>query len=432
MSVLDRIAREYVDLVLTKHQHHDVWDVYWLADTIFWKREDMHVDRVNRHYPYKPAPAKSYMSLADIVYCGKLLLKEVEEQKKLLAGRELIRAVFLAEHLRSLIVKAKLLQGEKMPYDVFTEEMYALTAPPFSGSDLKKACDDLSAALPGTGSLIERIGAYKRALLIPCQKLPAVMDYAARFFHEMAVENMGIKNECMPRIRYWHYGNDIDFVTVLFGYDYDLISLEQNFNLDVPYYLDNIREVAGHELEPGHFTFMNLRTKGAIDYGYPELGLNLHAPSSAFIEAGARLTIELALDTPAKERVLDEKLFELAGADKKYLESLPVYRSFTKQANLGKLEIERKLWNGEWTDAQAREFAAEYAIDYDDVLRFAKDAGHFTSHSYSTDVLRRYYDKYGRSTEEKWKIYTLLCQQPFSMKGIEDGSFDPFAFDARL
>ena len=86
MSVLDRIAREYVDLVLTKHQHHDVWDVYWLADTIFWKREDMHVDRVNRHYPYKPAPAKSYMSLADIVYCGKLLLKEVEEQKKLLAG----------------------------------------------------------------------------------------------------------------------------------------------------------------------------------------------------------------------------------------------------------------------------------------------------------------------------------------------------------
>ena len=60
MSVLDRIAREYVDLVLTKHQYHDVWDVYWLADTIFWKREDMHVDRVNRRYPYKPAPAKSY------------------------------------------------------------------------------------------------------------------------------------------------------------------------------------------------------------------------------------------------------------------------------------------------------------------------------------------------------------------------------------
>ncbi len=46
---------------------------------------------------------------------------------------------------------------------------------------------------------------------------------------------------------------------------------------------------------------MNLRTKGAIDTGYPELGLNLHCPSSAFIEAGARMSIELSLDTEEKE-----------------------------------------------------------------------------------------------------------------------------------
>lgn len=428
MTILDRIAKEYVDLVLTKHQHHDIWDVYWLADTIYWKREDLYVDRKNRTYPYKPAPKKQYMSLEEIITVSEILKNEIENHKNEFTGNDSIRAVFLTEHLRSLIIKSKLLLGEKISYDVFTEEMYSLIAPKFEDRELKKICEELNEKLTGNGKLTDRLNEYKKNICIPAENVPAVMNYAARFFHKAAVDNMGVKDECMPRLRYWHYGNDLDFVTVLFGYDYDVVNLEQNINLDIPYYLDGIREIVGHELEPGHFTFMNLRTKGAIDTGYPELGLNLHAPSSAFIEAGARLTIELALDTPEKEKRFDEILFELAGVDKKYIDLLPTYRKFTQISNYGKLEIERNLWNGVWTEEQAREFAEEYAIDYNDVLRFKKDAGHFTSHSYSTDILRNYYNKYCKTTEEKWKIYTLLCQQPFSMKGIENGTFNPFEF----
>ncbi len=160
-----------------------------------------------------------------------------------------------------------------------------------------------------------------------------------------------------------------------------------------------------------------------------ELGLNSHGPSSAFIEAGARLTVELALDTAEKEHEFDEKLFEIVGVDKKYIDYLPTYRKFDQAANYGKLEIERNLWNGVWTDEQARKFAKKYAIDYSDVLRFRNDAGHYTSHSYSTDMLRDYYNKQFSNTEEKWSAYTMLCQYPFSMKEIANGTFDPFAFE---
>lgn len=430
MTILDRIGIEYVDLVLTKHQYHDIWDVYWLADTIFWKREELYVDRKNRTYPYKPAPKKAYMSLEEIIRDGEILKDEIKRYKKDFTGNDAIRSDFLAEHLRSLIVKSKLLLGNRVPYDVFTDEMYSLVAPSFDDRKLREACEELNAALPGKGNLIDKINAYKEKIRIPMENVPTVINYMAKYFHETAVDNMRIKEECMPRLRYWHYGNDLDFVTVLFGYDYDVVNLEQNINLDIPYYLDNIREIVGHELEPGHFTFMNLRTKGAIDFGYPELGLNLHAPSSAFIEAGARLTVELALDTPEKEREFDEKSFELAGVDKKYIEQLTIYRKFMRISNYGKLEIERNLWNNVWTEDQARTFAAEYAIDYKDILRFKKDAGHFTSHSYSTDILRKYYNMHCKTTEEKWKVYTSLCQQPFSMKKIENGTFDPFEFQA--
>ncbi|MDD4088068.1 MAG: hypothetical protein PHP29_00065 [Tissierellia bacterium] len=429
MTPIDRIAKEYVNLTLIKHQHHDIWDVYWLADTIFWKREELYIDRENRSYPYKPAPKMPFMSLNDILSASEMLTSKLEELKDSFEGNDSIRAKFLFEHMKSLSVKTRLLMGEQMPYDTFTKEMYSLVAPTFDETALKKAYDELDKVLPGIGALQDRIDEYKENIKIPADKLPAAMNYAAKFFHRMAVENMGVRDECMPRLRYWHNNNNLDFVTILFGYDYDVVSIEQNINLDLPYYLDNLREIVGHELEPGHFTFMNLRTKGAIDTGYPELGLNLHCPSSAFIEAGARLTVELALDTAEKEHEFDEKLFEIVGVDKKYIDYLPTYRKFDQAANYGKLEIERNFWNGVWTDEQARKFAKKYAIDYSDVLRFRNDAGHYTSHSYSTDMLRDYYNKQFSNTEEKWSAYTMLCQYPFSMKEIANGTFDPFAFE---
>ena len=44
MTLLDELAKEYVELLLTKHQHHDIWDVYWYADTPFYKRTDIETD----------------------------------------------------------------------------------------------------------------------------------------------------------------------------------------------------------------------------------------------------------------------------------------------------------------------------------------------------------------------------------------------------
>ena len=381
------------------------------------------------HIPIKPAPKMPFMSLNDILSASEMLTSKLEELKDSYEGNDSIRAKFLFEHMRALSAKTHLLMGEQMSYDTFTDDMYSLVAPAFDENDLKKAYDELDQVLPGTGVLRDKIDVYKENIKISTDKLPDTMNYAAKFFHRMAIEHMGIRGECMPRLRYRHYNKGISFITILFGYDYDVINIEQNINIDIPYYLDNLREVVGHELEPGHFTFMNLRTKGAIDTGYPELGLNSHCPSSAFIEAGARLTVELALDTAEKEREFDERLFEIAGVDKKYIDYLPVYRKFVKASNYDKLEIERNFWNGIWTDEQAREFSRKYAIDYAEVLRFRKDAGHYTSHSYSTHMLREYYNKRFSNTEEKWAAYTTLCQCPFSMKEIGNGTFDPFAFE---
>ena len=67
MTLLDKLAKENIELLLTKHQYHDIWDVYWYADTPFYKRTDLYVNRYKPVYPYKPAPCMPEMSLKEIL-----------------------------------------------------------------------------------------------------------------------------------------------------------------------------------------------------------------------------------------------------------------------------------------------------------------------------------------------------------------------------
>jgi len=432
------LAREYVELTLMKHRLYDVKDVYWMADTAFWKRESLDLSRSTQVMPYKPletrntTPDQNEMSLSRILDEANLLLELLISLRAAQSGNERIRLEYLIEHTRSLIMRSRYLLGEKVSYGEYCREMFGLVAPAWDGRKLSESLSRLDECLPGDGPLEGRMKAYKERIRIPRDKVPAVMNTAAQFFHNKSVEHMGIKNQNMPRLRYRELGGK-EFVTVLFGYDYDEISLEQNFGIDFPYYMDTLREIAGHELEPGHFTFMNLRTKGMVDTGYPELGLNSHNPSGALIEGGARVAIELSLDTPEKEEAFDKELFGIAGLDKDDVQYLPAWRDYIRNANLGKLEIERRLWDREWSRAEAIAFAKKNCIvwseaEEDAVDHFAEDPAHFTSHDYCRDVFRDYLDRRCATTEEKWALYTRLCQRPFVMSGIVDGSYDPFAF----
>ena len=361
MEILDLLAREYVELTLIKHAWHDPWDVYWLADSPFWKRTELSVNRYSSVYPYKPMPPQNEMTLPDILAQARVLQDDLLRLKGRCSGNDALRLGYLIEHNRALITRVLHLLGEKLSYNEYCLGMFGLKAPQTEEGRLEEMLGRLNDVLPSGGSLASRIEDFRNRIRIPVDRIPAVMNQAARFFHDMAVENMGVKDGNMPRLRYLHLGNK-EFVTVLFGYDYDEISLEQNFSRDYPYYLDTLREIAGHELEPGHFTFMNLRTKGMVDTGYVELGLNSHSPSGSFIEGGARIAIELSLDTPEKERVFDEELFALAGADSGLIDCMPVWRQFVWLSNYGKLEIERNLWDSVWDREQALAYAKRWCI----------------------------------------------------------------------
>jgi len=101
-----------------------------------------------------------------------------------------------------------------------------------------------------------------------------------------------------------------------------------------------------------------------------------------------------------------------------------------KPSGFGKLEAQRNVWDGIWTREEATSFLKKYsfvdsAMNSADFEQLSEDAGHFTSHDYSCEVVREYLEAKCGTVKGKWDMLTKMFQVPISMKGIADKTFDP-------
>ena len=102
------------------------------------------------------------------------------------------------------------------------------------------------------------------------------VDVYKRQFHDIAVKRMDVTGNSMPRVRVRELPNqDMVFLSILFGYDYNHIEYERNFNLLYPWTVDKVVEYVGHEMEPGHLTYFEKRLQTMIDTCWPEMSLSL-------------------------------------------------------------------------------------------------------------------------------------------------------------
>jgi len=434
MTTLDFYAKQYVELTMVK-QRYDPIDVYFFVDRPFWKRETLNFNHEYKFAPGTPVPEYPARSLEQILAEARILLEQLKAYRpNAVDTNEEMRCDFLIEHTANLIMRTRVLLHEKVGYDEMTADCYGLVAPQFDYRKFDDIMAELNDALPAGGSLADRILAFRNKTIIPRSGIPAVNDYAVKFFHDSAVRNMGLRDENLPRLRYRDL-NGTEFRQVLFGWDYDRFDWERTTALDYPYDLDTMISVACHETDPGHFTFLTFRCMAMVDHCYPELGLNpQYSPSGAFIEGAARMGIELTLDTEEKYIGFERQMMEIAGMDTDIAKCLPVWNRYLVLGGYGKLEAQRNVWDGRWTKDEAIRFLEKYcflepgkgAQQFD---HMSEDDGHFTSHDFARDVVRDYMDAKCSTLKEKWDMFSICCQVPISMKGIQDKSFDPYRFN---
>lgn len=310
-----------------------------------------------------------------------------------------------------------------------TDGLYGLVAPEYDPKPMQDLLSDLQQVLPGSGSVQEKIAAFRSRITVPTEHLLQVLTGATQFFHDETVRHMHVTGNSMPRVRVRALADPrSDFLSILFGYDYNHLEYERNFNTLVRWSADKIVECIGHEMEPGHLTYYEKRTQAMIDTCWPEMAVvSQYSPSSAFTEGSARVIIDTCFENSMAKKIDFERayIFEPAGLDVQLLEIMPLWHRYMETAGYAKLEATRQLWNNVWTAKQA---AAELrscgalapdASD-DDALHLAGDDGHFVAHDYARDVIRSYFARHCKTVQDEWDLYERLCSAHMSMRRMKE------------
>ena len=427
-AVLNAMADQMVDLTLCKTRY-DAWDLQWYTEGPFWRRTSMRFSRDYKIIPdYEIGDAKHGKTIQNIYDEAMVLHKNLLEYRKSAEVNEIQRVEYLIENVRNLVVRSEMILGKKYSFDEMTEGLYGVVAPEYDCKKIDDVLDELNQALPGTGDVRKRIQDFKQRIKIPPETLLQILKDTTQEFHDIAGKRMSITGNSMPRVRVRKLPNSsMVFLSILFGYDYDGIQYERNFNLLYPWTVDKIMEYVGHEMEPGHLTCFEKRLQTMIDTCWPEMAIISQFSSfNCFGEGSARHAISMSFDNSMEKQCEFEKeyIFKTAGIDLSFAELMPLWHKYCEIEGMGKLEVTRHDWDKTWSKEESGAFLEKYGfvpagkgIDSVDKLS-ADDDGHFVAHDYSRELVRKYFNHYSSNVNEQWKLYEKLCASHITMKDV--------------
>ena len=269
------IARDYVQLVLALGLHDkDYVDAYYgPAD-------------------WRAAAEKSAWTLAEIGRRGADLRKSLaaipgperpgapttEKPAASTPDAELdrLRRDYLDRQLSSLLVRVRMLGGERLTFDEESRGLYDAAAPVLPDSHFEKLTAELARRFPGTGPLVDRYEAFRKQFVIPRDRLEKVFGAAIDECRARTTKNIQLPSDERFTVEYvtgkswsaynWYKG---EFTSVI------------QVNTDLPVYIDRALDLACHEGYPGHHVYNVLLEKHLVrDRGWVEFSVYpLFSPS---------------------------------------------------------------------------------------------------------------------------------------------------------
>ena len=407
-SAMDRIAEQYVKLVLALGQHDaDYVDAYYGPPE--WKKE----------------AAATKIDLDSIGAKAKTLIADIERESKAAPASKSpdgemiqLRVHYLERQLSALSARVRLLKGERLSFDDESRALYDAVAPTFPDSHFQAILDSLAKRFPGSGPLVERYDAFRRAFVIPRQKLDSVFQRAIQAGRERTLQHVKLPGDEKFSVEYvtnkswsgynWYQGGYRSLIQV---------------NTDLPIFIDRAIDLASHEGYPGHHVYNVLLEKHLVkDRGWIEFSVYpLFSPQSLIAEGTANFGIEVAF--PGKERVEFERtvLFPLAGLDPSRAAEYSEVQSLVDQLSYAGNEAARRYLNKQIDAAQAAAWLERYALMQHDravqrVKFFDQYRSYVINYNLGKDMVRRYIEARGGN---RWAEFGKLLSSPRLPSGLQ-------------
>lgn len=430
-TALNAFGQQLVDLTLNKTRY-DNWDLQWFVEGPFWRRTKMDFSRDYKQIPdYELGQMKHGKSLKGVLDEGQVLHQCLLEYKKTASDKEMDRVDYLIAHAANLVFRSRMLLGETFTFNEMTQGLYDVVCPETDYRMFETAKEELRQVLPGTGSFDERLADFKQRILVKPEALLKVIKGTTKEWHDIAVKNMDVTGNSMPRVRVGELPTpNMVFLSILFGYDYNHLEYERTFNTLYPWTVDKVMEYVGHEMEPGHLTCFEKRTQAFIDTCWPEMSIvSQYSTSNALGEGSARYAASNLSFENSIDKMMDfekEYIFEPAGLDKGLLEVMPIWHHFCEIGDYGKLEASRHHWDGEWNSEECVQFIENYGFamkgEGKNIVNCftTDDPGHYVAHYYARDLVKDYFESSNLDIAGQWDLYERMCSSHLTLKDIKE------------
>ena len=405
-----QVAERYVRLVLAVGQHDaDYVDAFYGPDA--WKKE-----AESARAPLAAIDADAAQAEKDL---DGITFKPVRD-----AEMWTLRRQYLARQLASLRSRVAMLQGKKMTFDEESKALYDAVAPVIPESEFQAVTTQLSAKLPGTGSLIERYDAYKQGFVIPKNRLDRVFQEAIRGCRSRMPSAVDLPLSERFTVEYvtgkswsgynWYQGNFRSLIQV---------------NTDLPVYIDRAVDLACHEGYPGHHVYNALLEKHLVkDRGWIEYTVYpLFSPQSLIAEGTANYGIEVAFTPADRLRFESEVLFPLAGLDPAKVAEYYSMLSLVDRLSYAGNEAARRFIDGKIDRDGAIAWLEKYAMytkpRAEQRLKFIDQyRSYVINYNLGKDLVRAYVEKkMGRdkTPARRWQEFTALLSSPRLPSGLQ-------------
>jgi hypothetical protein len=334
-----------------------------------------------------------------------------------------LRRQYLTRQFAAMRSRIAMLQGRKLTFDEESKALYDAVAPTIPETEFQRTLNELSAKLPGDGSLIDRYDRFKQAFIIPKNRVDRVFQEAIRGCRGR-MPGLGLPTEERFRIEYvtnkswsgynWYQGNFQSLIQV---------------NTDLPIYIDRAVDLACHEGYPGHHVYNALleqnlvKDRGWIEYTvYP-----LFSPQSLIAEGTANYGIEVAFTPVDRLRFESDVLFPLAGLDVKRVAEYYAVLALVDRLSYAGNEAARNYLDGKIDRAAAIAWLEKYAMyttpRAEQRLKFIDQyRSYVINYNLGKDLVRAYVEKkMGRekTAARRWKEFAALLSSPRLPSGLK-------------
>jgi hypothetical protein len=400
---MDNIAEQYVRLTLALGQHDaDYVDAYYGPPE--WKPAD---------------DAKG--SLDDLVKGAAELAAAVRAIPSPGGEVEQLRRRYLEAQVAAMNARLRMLKGERLTFDEESRALYDATAPDLPESHFQQVLDQLDGRFPGQGPLVERYDAWRRAFVIPKDKLDHVFRTAIDGCRERTAAHVQLPAGESFTVEYvtgkswsgynWYQGGYRSLIQV---------------NTDLPIYIDRAVDLACHEGYPGHHVYNVLLEKSLVrDRGWMEFTVYpLFSPQSLIAEGTANYGIEMAF--PGGERLAYEEqvLFPAAGLDPAQVREYYEVQGLVEKLSYAGNEAARRYLNGAIDAAQAGAWLEKYALMPREraaqrVRFFDQYRSYVINYNLGKDMVREYIEKKaGGDPARRWDEFGRLLASPRLPSGL--------------